>query len=246
MKNLFKLFITLCLLLTMPLSTAFASNSDWKDPDYNFSKIETIKLTDIIIELPSISRFDPDVAIRNRVKYALKSALQKRHINLYTKDVVITNKIKGDEGAPTQTDIKTNTVNPLTTKGKTLAEIRAESAPLLTVKIHNLGTSSVYHKAWNEYYTYNRRITREVSYRDSKGHKRYRDEVITIPERRTRHHDAYTSTTSYADLSFFLENPKDGNEVVFTIHDSRSREFTDDTTGMLRRICELFAKKVSR
>lgn len=242
MKNLFRLFITLCLLFTFPLSTAFASNSNWKDPDYNFSKIEALKLTDIIIEIPSISRFDPDVSIRNRVKYALKKALQDRHIRLYTKNVVITDKINGEEVAP----VRKKPVNPLKkAKAKTLAAIRAKNAPLVTVKVLNLGTRNIHHESWNETYIYYNKIVREVCYRDSRGYKRYRDEVITVPEERIKHHAGYTSTTAYAELEFFVKNPKDDNEIIFTIHDSRSREYENNTGGMLERICKLFAKKVS-
>ena len=246
MKTLLKIFVAFCLLFTLLLSTAFASNSAWKNPDYNFSNIDTLKLSKIIIEVPSVRRLEPDVAIANRVKYALKKELQDRHINLYIKNVVVTNKFREEDFSPLEENTSNTAISPSKNKTRTLAQIRAENAPLVTVKVHNLGIATVHHKAWKEHYTYNRRVTRKVSYIDYRGHKRYRDEIVTIPERRTKHHPAYDTTTAYAELSFFVRDPKTDNEVIFTIHDSRSREFETDTTGMLNRICNLFAKKVSR
>ena len=202
--------------LALSLQGVGAEKVQWKDPDYNFEAIKTVRMEEIVMQEPAYENFITDTAAAEKVEIALKKALQERNIKVE----------KAQDEETTQS--ADESVKPLLLK---------EKKPLVTVQVYALGRQWVWKEAWTE----KRMSDKKISVLNDQGGYT----TISIPYPETIEHPRRKFWTARAELELSVRDPKT-NKVVYTIHDMRVLEGTDDTTGMLKRITKDFAKDISR
>ncbi|MEG1727753.1 MAG: hypothetical protein RR321_07595 [Acidaminococcaceae bacterium] len=250
-----KKFTTLCLTVMTLIafsSTAFASQSKWKNPNYDFTKLRNVQVSDIfldseqskavtntnqptapstaqgqvvIINQPQSSNqiqpdrpYTDDAGALQKVDFAIRSALAKYKLGYLTQPSV-------------------TTTDELPLSNHTLERAQLAIAPRIFVTVYALGSAARWQEGWTEVRTVNRKIERTDNYG--------RRETFWIPDKEYIQHPAHYNWTAYADLEFTLKAP-DSDTVLYTVRDNRDRGGETDTAGMLKRICEDFAKEITR
>ena len=109
--------------------------------------------------------------------------------------------------------------------------------PNLEIKIYEFGYDKNWHDAWTETIY----VDRKIEKKDKNGRYSY----ISIPVPEVIHHPAGYFYTAQVDVEFIVKNPRTG-KTVYSIRDTRSRGGEQDTSGMIKRICNDFADDVTK
>lgn len=218
MKNLLRLFTLVFALVLLPLSTVSAENSVWKDPSFNFGNVRYLKLGVIDFYEYTQPKYIEDSGASSKLEITLRQAASKKGITILTEQDLA-------YPAPNATP---NTAS--------IDDAFKNTAPYLNVKCFSYG----HYKTWREPWLETRTEYREERYKDSYG----RWQTRTYPETIYVNHPGYYEDTAVADMEFIVTDPQTGR-VVLTYRDTRDR-VGNDAAGMVGRICDEFAKNLTK
>lgn len=85
MKKIFSTLLILILLLALPVLTS-AEKNKWKTNDYDFTAVHNVIIAKPDITVPYIDGYTADSFSQNKIEIALRQALEKRKINVFTQE----------------------------------------------------------------------------------------------------------------------------------------------------------------
>ncbi len=212
--------LTICFLSFLLFAfTAAAAPNYWVHPEYNLSKVNTINVTEFILNSKSAGTFTAEENAQQNIMSALYAAASKQNLL-----------ITENPAAETETQ----------TVGQTSLLKKTNKAPKtvnLQITVNKLGYSSHVVPAHFE----NKVEYVSSTIIDSNGH--YKEVSIPIP------HQVYvpevTHYTAYLEIIYNLYDSETGT-MIFTSRDSRDRGDTYSTNGMLERSTKDLLKNIKK
>lgn len=217
MKKLFML-LTVLLMLAMA-ATAFAAPKMYHHPDYDFSMIKNIKVTQIDYELSESSgNYHADPNAENKILSSLYSASTKQNL------IIIDERSKADADP--------NAEATLLKRSK-----KAPKTVELRLTINHLGYKKVVTPG---HYIDKTEYIQTKSY-DKQG----REQTISIPVTRREWIPEQVQYASYLDIDYNVYDAETG-DLIANLNDTRSRQYESDTSGMLSRSTKEFLSQLTK
>lgn len=215
-----KLFILLTALFVLTISaTAFAAPKMYHHPDYDFSMIKTIKVTQIDYELSESSgNYHADAKAEAKVLSSLYSSSTKQNLLIV------------DEHSKTNADTKAE-ANLLQRNKK------APKTVELRLTINHLGYKKVVTPG---HYIDKTEYIQTKSY-DKQG----REQTISIPVTRKEWIPESVRYASFLDIDYSVYDVETG-DLIANLNDARSRQYESDTSGMLSRSTKDFLSQLTK
>lgn len=215
MKKIFAL-LTVLFMLTIS-ATALASQKMYHHPDYDFSVIKTIKVTEIEYELSESSgNYHADAKAESKVLSSLYSASTKQNLVILDER----NKEKtADEGS-------------LLNQNK-----KAPKTVELRLTINHMGYKKVVTPG---------HYIDKTEYIQTKSYdKRGREQTISIPVTRSEWIPETVQYASYLNIEYNVYDLETG-DLIANLNDERSRQYESDTSGMLSRSTKEFLNQLTK
>lgn len=217
MKKVFLLLTTICFLLAMT-ATAFASPKMYHHPEYHFSMIKTIKVTEIDDQrAESEGNYYAEDNAEQKVLSALYSAASKKNMAII------------DEIANGVTEPAADSILKPGQKTPKTVELR--------MTINQMGYTKTITPA---HYTTKTEYIHQKSY-DKHG----REQTISIPITHQEWVPETAKYTCYLDIVYNVYDLETGT-LIASLEENRSREYESDTSGMLSRSTKDFFKQLTK